>query len=74
MYTVLQVIQEKYSSLAATSGAGFEVQFEDETISLAIPEDGVCLPNGWAIKPLVSPTVSLYYYYWSSVLLMELIL
>ena len=57
----------------ATSGAGFEVQFEDEAISLAIPDDGVCLPNGWAIKPLVSPIVSPCYY-WSSVLLMKLTL
>ena len=45
----------------ATPGAGFEVQFEDEAISLAIPDDGVCLPNGWAITPLVSPIVRLYY-------------
>ena len=43
----------------ATTGAGFEVQFEDEAISLAIPDDGVCLLNGWAIMPLVSPIVSL---------------
>ena len=57
----------------ATSGAGFEVQFEDEAISLAIPGDGVCLPNDWAIKPLASPMVSLCYY-WSSVLLMKLTL
>ena len=59
MYTVLQAIQERYSSLDATTGAGFEVQFEDEAISLAIPDDGVYLPNGWAITPLVSPIVSL---------------
>ena len=70
MYTVLQAIQERYSSLDATSGAGFEVQFEDEAISLEIPEDGVCLQNGWAIKPLVSRRVSLCYYL-SSVLLMN---
>ena len=43
----------------ATPGAGFEVQFEDEAISLEIPDDGVCLPNGWAITPLASPIVSL---------------
>ena len=56
----------------ATYGVGFEVQFEDKAISLAIPDDGVC-SNGWTIKPLISPTVSLCYY-WSSVLLMKLIL
>ena len=59
VYIVLQVIKESYSN--ATSGAGFEVQFEDEAISLEIPDDGVCLPNGWRIKPLVSPIVSLCY-------------
>ena len=59
MYAVLQAIKEKYSSLDATTGADFEVQFEDEAISLAIPDDGVCLLNGWAIMPLVSPIVSL---------------
>ena len=45
--------------MGATPGAGFEVQFEDEAISLEIPEEGVCLPNGWAITPLESPIVSL---------------
>ena len=58
MCTVLQVIRERYSSLDAISETGFEVQFEDKAISLAIPDDGVCLRNGWAITPLVSPIVS----------------
>ena len=61
----LQAIQDKYSRLHAISGPGFKVQFEDNTISLIIPEDGICLKNGWTITPLVPPVVSLHCcYYW----------
>ena len=35
------------------------VQFENDSIRLAIPKDGVCLENGWTIKPLIPPVVSL---------------
>ena len=57
--TALQAIQHQYSKLAAISGPDFMVQFENDIISLVIPEDGVCLENGWTIKPLVPPVVSL---------------
>ena len=61
----LQAIQDKYSRLHAISGPGFKVQFENSTISLVIPEDGICLKNGWTITPLVPPVVSLHCcYYW----------
>ena len=55
----LQAIEDKYSSLGATHGPGFEVQFESDTIRLAIDDDGVCLHNGWKITPLMAPVVSL---------------
>ena len=55
----LQAIEDKYSSLGATHGPGFEVQFEGDTIRLAIDDDGVCLHNGWKITPLMAPVVSL---------------
>ena len=55
----LQAIEGKYSSLGATHGPGFEVQFEGDTIRLEIDEDGVCLQNGWEILPLIAPVVSL---------------
>ena len=45
--------------LDAISGPDFEVQFKEDSISLAVPEDGLCLDNGWAITPLVPPVVSL---------------
>ena len=57
---LLQVIQDRYSSLNAIPGPDFEVCFKDDTISLAVPEDGICLPNGWIIIPLVPPVVSLW--------------
>ena len=55
---LLQAIHDRYSSLDAISGPDFEVQFKEDTISLAVSEDGVILPNGWSITPLVPPTVS----------------
>lgn len=55
----MQAIQDRYSSLDAVSGPDFEVRFEGDTISLVVPEDGICLPNGWSITPLVPPMVGL---------------
>ena len=52
-----QVIQERYSNLDTISGPDFEVQFEEDTICLEIPRDGLQL-NGWEIRPLVPPVVS----------------
>ena len=39
----MQVIQDKYSSLDAIPGPDFEIRFKDDTTSLAVPEDGVCV-------------------------------
>ena len=55
---MLQAIQDRYSTLDAISGPDFEVQFKENSISLEVPEDGICLANGWAITPLVPPVVS----------------
>ena len=55
----LQAVEDRYSSLGATHGPGFVVQFEDDTICLDIDENGVCLQNGWEITPLITPVVSL---------------
>ena len=55
---VLQAMWDVYSSLNAVSGPDLEVEFETDNISLSIPEDGICLQNGWTIKPLVPPVVS----------------
>ena len=58
-FTAVQAIEDNYSGLNAIFGPRFLVQFENDTISLAIPEDGVHLENGWTITPLVPPVVSL---------------
>ena len=55
--TVWQAIQKRYSNLDVISGPDFEVQFEEDIISLQIPGDGLQL-NGWEIRPLVPPAVS----------------
>ena len=57
---LLQAIQDKY--FCAKAGPGFEVQFEDDIIRLAVPDDGVSLQNGWEIKPLIAPVVSFNMY------------
>ena len=55
----VQGIEDNYSGLNAISGPRFMVQFENDTISLEISEDGICLENGWTITPLIPPVVSL---------------
>ena len=40
-------------------GPDREVMFEEEQIILDIPEDGIVLKNGWAIRPDGNPVVSL---------------
>ena len=54
---MLQVIQERYSGLDMISGPDFEIQFEEDTIYLQIPSNGLDL-NGWEIRPLGPPSVS----------------
>ena len=54
---MLQVIQERYSGLDMISGPDFEIQFEEDTIYLQIPSNGLNL-NGWDIRPLGPPSVS----------------
>lgn len=42
------------------AGPRLEVHFQSDSISLEIPEDGLVLPNGWAIRPLGPLVVSAY--------------
>ena len=55
---MLQAMRGVYSSLDVVSGPDLDVEFEVDKISLSIPDDGVCLQNGWTITPLVPPVVS----------------
>ena len=50
-----QVVESFYSGKRAEIGPYFEVNFDGEEVSLDIPKDGINLPNGWAIQPLVYP-------------------
>ena len=59
-FYMIQAIQSTYSSLAAVAGPRLEVHFQSDSISLEIPEDGLVLPNGWAIRPLGPLVVSAY--------------
>ena len=59
---MLQAVQGAHSSSAALADLQFEVQFEGDSISLELPEDGVVLPNGWTIRPLGPLAVSAYAY------------
>ena len=52
------MIQDRYSRLDTISGHDFEVQFQKNTIQLAIPRTGLYL-NGWKISPLGPSVVSL---------------
>ena len=54
---MLQVIRERYSGLDMISGPDFEIQFEEDTIYLPIPINGLDL-NGWEIRPLGPLAVS----------------
>ena len=53
-YFFAQHVESRYSGLTAEPGPDLEVEFEDEQISLSIPEDGI---NGWDIYPLIPPKV-----------------
>ena len=53
----LQHVNETYSALSAEPGPHFEIEFEEENISLDIPDDGLWYPPGWNILPLTAPVV-----------------
>ena len=43
----------------AIEGPDQEVQFEADRITLDVPKEGITVEEGWAIKPLTHPTVSI---------------
>ena len=49
-----------FTEAAARVGPDQEVMFEEEQISLDIPEDGLTLESGWRIIPHTYPGVSLH--------------
>ena len=56
MYTLLQDADAKYGKL----GPHQVVEFEQDKITLDLPDDTVELENGWTITPLTDLEVSLY--------------
>ena len=55
----MQAIDAKYAEIAARLGPDQEVMFEEEQITLNIPEEGIVLESGWTITPHTYPGVRL---------------
>ena len=45
-----------YSDKGAEAGPYLVVNFDADEVSLDIPMDGITLPSGWSIQPMVYPT------------------
>ena len=58
-FQCMQAIDAKYAEIAARLGPDQEVMFEEEQITLDIPEEGLVLESGWTITPHTYPGVSL---------------
>ena len=54
----MQAVDAKYSELAAGVGPGSEVIFENDQITLDIPEEGLVLESGWTVTTRTYPGVS----------------
>lgn len=50
-----QKVEGFYSKLGAEAGAYFRMFFDGDEVSLDIPEEGILLPSGWSLTPLVYP-------------------
>ena len=56
---ILQAVESEYAGRTSDDHLSMAVEFQEDTITLAVPVDGEILENGWRITPLVPPTVSL---------------
>ena len=45
-----------FKEQGAEAGPYLELTFDGDEVSLDIPEDGLSLPSGWSLLPLVYPT------------------
>ncbi len=52
-----QRVSEEYSSKDAILGVNHFVEFEEDRITLDIPDDGAEVSGGWKITPMFHPTV-----------------
>ena len=53
----VQEIQRYYVLKSAIEGLDQEVEFAADRITLEVPVGGTTVEEGWAVKPLVHPTV-----------------
>ena len=54
----LQVVKKEYSpQRGAHEGPEYRIEFESDRITLDIPIEGIVLPEGWKIIPLITPVV-----------------
>lgn len=56
MHVYMQNVENIYLKNKAEIGPRFEVIFDEDEVSLEIPEDGITLGNEWSLLPLVYPT------------------
>ena len=54
---LLQVVQQEYTSIGATTGPDLPVEFESDSISLQLPSKREILNGGWRLFPLFYPSV-----------------
>ena len=52
----VQKVEAFYSRKKAEIGPYLEVTFDGDEVSLDIPKEGITLPSGWSLLPLVYPT------------------
>jgi len=59
MNSILQAVKEEYAGHTSDDHFRVAVEFQEDTITLAVSVDGEVLENGWEITPLTPPIVSL---------------
>ena len=53
---LVQKVEAFYLKKKAEAGPYLEVTFDGDEVSLGIPKEGITLPSGWSLLPLVYPT------------------
>ena len=55
-YLLLQLVRKHYDPSARCEST--LIKFEEDQVTLNIPDDGTVTKEGWRITPLTNPTVS----------------
>ena len=58
-YITVQVVEKRYAvkHRDAEEGPSVRVAISGSQIKFEIPKEGIKLPSGWSLEPLVSPVV-----------------